>query len=246
MKVLIVVPARMASTRFPGKPLVALAGKPMIQWVVEAAERAELGAEVVVATPDAEIAEAARAFGADVEMTSLDHPSGTDRIAEVASRRDADIYVNVQGDEPLIDPRTIAACAAPLLLDADVEMSSCWTPLDAGHAEEPSIVKVVVAGNGDALYFSRSPIPHPRDAAHAVYRKHLGIYAYRRETLARFATWPTTALERAEGLEQLRFLEHGIRIRMAEARESGLAVDLPEHASAVERLLRERSENVSA
>lgn len=241
MKVLVVVPARMASTRFPGKPLVPLAGKPMIQWVVEAAERAELGAQVVVATPDAEIAETARAFGAEVEMTSLDHPSGTDRIAEVASRRPADVYVNVQGDEPLIDPRTIAACAAPLLANASVEMASCFVPLDAAQAEEPSIVKVVVAGNGDALYFSRSPIPHPRDAEHAEYKKHLGIYAYRRETLGRFATWPPTSLERAEGLEQLRFLEHGVRIRMARGNESGLAVDLPEHASAVDALLRERS-----
>lgn len=242
MRVLVVIPARMASTRFPGKPLVSLGGKPMVQWVAEAAERAELGADVVIATPDPEIAEVARGFGAQVEMTSLDHPSGTDRIAEVASRRDADVYVNVQGDEPLIDPRTIAACAAPLLGSAQVEMASCWTPLGAEHADDPSIVKVVLAQDHDALYFSRSPVPHPRDAAHAVYRKHLGIYAYRRETLARFADWPTTALERAEGLEQLRFLEHGVRIRMAQARESGLAVDLPEHAAAVDALLRERSE----
>ncbi|RYG70555.1 3-deoxy-manno-octulosonate cytidylyltransferase [bacterium] len=233
---------RMASTRFPGKPLTPLLGRPMIQWVVEAAEQAALGADVVVATPDVEIAEVARDFGAEVEMTSIDHPSGTDRIAEVASRRVADLYVNVQGDEPLIDPRTIAACAAPLLVNDRVEMSSCWVSLDADHAGDPSMVKVVLAENGEALYFSRSPIPHPRDAAHAVYRKHLGIYAYRRETLARFATWPTTALERAEGLEQLRFLEHGVRIRMAHGFESGLAVDLPEHAAQVEALLRERSE----
>ncbi|RYG87830.1 3-deoxy-manno-octulosonate cytidylyltransferase, partial [bacterium] len=125
MRTLIVVPARMASMRFPGKPLTVLAGKPMIQWVVEAAERAELGAEVVVATPDPEIAEAARGFGAQVEMTSLEHPSGTDRLAEVASRRDADVYVNVQGDEPLIDPMTIVACAAPLLGSDRIEMASC-------------------------------------------------------------------------------------------------------------------------
>lgn len=241
MKVLVVVPARMASTRFPGKPLIELAGKPMIEWVVEAAGRAALGAKVVVATPDDEIAAVARGFGAHVEMTSLDHPSGTDRIAEVATRREADVYVNVQGDEPLIDPRTVAACAEPLLRDESVEMASCYVPLDAAQATEPSTVKVVLAGNGDALYFSRALIPHPREAAHAIYRKHLGIYAYRRETLSRFATWAPSALEQAEGLEQLRFLENGVRIRMAQGHESGLAVDLPEHAAAVAALLRERS-----
>ena len=243
MSVLVAIPARMASTRFPGKPLVSLAGKPMIQWVWEAARASGLGAEVVIATPDRVIADAARGFGAQVEMTSLDHPSGTDRLAEVASRLPAAVYVNVQGDEPLVTPGAIAACARPLLDDPEIEMASLYAPLDPARAGDPSAVKVVLAGSGDALYFSRSPIPHPRDAAHAVYRKHLGLYAYTGALLRRYAAWPTTALERAEGLEQLRFLEHGVRIRMVEGEESGLAVDLPEHAAAVETLLLGRGLN---
>ncbi len=245
MSVLVVIPARMASTRFPGKPLVPLGGKPMLRWVYEAALGADLG-PVVVATPDDEILAAVRAFGADAERTRLDHPSGTDRIAELAERREADVYVNVQGDEPLIDPRTIVACALPLLADPACEMATAAVPLPFEEIATPSTVKVVASLSGDALYFSRAPIPYPRDPDPALYRKHLGIYAYRRSLLRRYATWPQTPLERSEGLEQLRFLEHGVRIRVAEGYDSGLAVDLPEHVAPVELALRERSERGAA
>ena len=239
MSVLVVIPARMASTRFPGKPLVPLLGRPMIEWVYKAAVTADLG-PVVVATPDDEIEAAARGFGAEVERTRLDHPSGTDRIAEIAARRTADIYVNVQGDEPLIDPRTIASCALPLLASGECDMATCAVPLAYDEIAAPSTVKVVTGAGGDALYFSRAPIPYPRDPNPAIYRKHLGIYAYRRELLHRYAAWIPTPLERSEGLEQLRFLEHGARIRVAEGFESGLAVDLPEHVAFVEAALRNR------
>jgi 3-deoxy-D-manno-octulosonate cytidylyltransferase len=236
MRCAIVIPARMASTRFPGKPLCDLRGKPMVQWVFEAAQKSGVGEEIVIATPDQEIFQAAESFGAKAVMTRLDHPSGTDRLAEVAQTVVADFYVNVQGDEPLIDPATIRACAQPLIDDPKVEMASVWSPCPVDEIENPAVVKVVTGVNGDALYFSRYAIPYPRNARSLV-KKHVGIYTYRRGVLQQFSGWPPSPLELTESLEQLRFLENGVRIRMAEGKGSALAVDTPEQAEEVRRLL---------
>lgn len=239
MKCLVVIPARMGSTRFPGKPLVDLCGKPMVQWVVEAARKAEIG-DVLVATPDDEILEACRDFGADAVRTRIEHPSGTDRLAEVAESRPADLYVNVQGDEPLIPPEAILACARPLLEDREIEMGSVWCPCDESELDNPAAVKVVTDLVGFALTFSRYPIPFPRNPRQGAVKKHLGIYAYRRDVLASFSTWAPTPLELTESLEQLRFLEHGVRIRMSEAPPSEMAVDTPEQAEQVRQVLLSR------
>lgn len=233
----IVVPARMASTRFPGKPLVDLAGKPMVQWVVEAARASGIAERVIVATPDDEILRACEGFGAEAMRTRLDHPSGTDRLAEVAQTIAADVYVNVQGDEPLVPPETIRACAAPLLADPAVEMGSIYAICPDEELDNPAVVKVVTALNGDALYFSRHAIPYPRNPRVDPVKKHLGLYAFRREVLACFATWPMSPLESTESLEQLRFLENGVRIRMSEGQGSAVAVDTPEQAEQVRKLL---------
>ena len=210
----IVIPARMASTRFPGKPLVDLAGKPMVQWVVEAARASGIAERVIVATPDDAILVACDRFGTEAIRTRLDHPSGTDRLAEVAGTVEAEVYVNVQGDEPLVSPETIRACAAPLLADPSIQMGSVCAPCPEEEWDNPAIVKVVAALNGDALYFSRWAVPFPRSSR--TVKKHLGLYAFRRDVLLRFAGWPVSPLEAAESLEQLRFLENGVRIRMSE------------------------------
>ncbi len=230
MRVVGIIPARYASTRFPGKPLADLGGKPLLQWTWEAARRCDALDAVLVATDDERIAEAARKFGAEVAMTRSDHPSGTDRLAEVARRLDAGILVNVQGDEPFLDPGTIAAVVRPLRDEPGLAMSTaCVLTRDAEEAADPNVVKVVLAANGDALYFSRLPIPWLRDAGTgpATWRLHLGLYAYRRDFLLAFAAWPPTSLERSESLEQLRALEHGARIRVIEVSERALGVDTP-------------------
>lgn len=208
----------------------------MIQWVVEAARRAEITDRVIVATCDPEIMAACEAFGAEAMMTRDDHPSGTDRIGEISERVEADVYVNVQGDEPLIPVETIRACAAPLLDDPSVDMGSCWTACGDEEVDDPSVVKVVTDRRGDALYFSRHAIPYPRNAR-AGLKKHVGIYAYRRSVLQDFCTWPMGDLEATESLEQLRFLENGVRIRMSEGHGSAMAVDTPEQAEQVRQIL---------
>lgn len=227
----------MASTRFPGKPLAILAGKPMIQWVVEAARRSEIGDRVLVATPDQAILDAVRDFQGQAVLTGNHHLSGTDRIAEVAAGCEADVFVNVQGDEPLIAPETIRACAQPLLDDPSVEMSSVWTECAEEEAELPSVVKVVTDQQDFALYFSRHAIPFPRHGRMDPLKKHVGIYAFRRDVLLRFSRWAPTPLERAESLEQLRFLENGVRIKMARVAASVIAVDTPEQAALAHALL---------
>lgn len=236
----IVIPARMGSTRFPGKPLVDLMGKPMVQWVVEAAAHAAIADRVIVATPDEEIIRACRSFGAEAILTRIDHPTGTDRIAEVSESVAADVYVNVQGDEPLIRPESIRACAEPLLADASVPMGSVFSECPEEEADNPAVVKVVTDLQGFALYFSRFAIPFPRSDRIAPLKKHVGIYAYRREIVQAFSRWPQSPLERAESLEQLRFMENGIRIRMSEGSGSELAVDTPEQADEVRHILRKR------
>lgn len=231
----IVVPARMASTRFPGKPLVDLAGKPMLQWVVEAARSAGVADWVGVATPDDEIEALCRSIGAPCVRTRDDHPSGTDRLAEAAATVGADVYLNVQGDEPLIDPATIRAAAAPFA-DPRVRMASVYAPCPDEEVEDPAVVKVVLAESGDALYFSRWPIPYPRNPRVDPVWKHVGLYGYRADVLAEFATWPMGRLEASESLEQLRFLERGVSIRMVRG-EPAIGVDTPAHAEAVRRRL---------
>jgi 3-deoxy-D-manno-octulosonate cytidylyltransferase len=230
MSVAIVIPARMASTRFPGKPLADLLGKPMIQWVVEAARRSEVTPDIVVATPDQEILDACRGFGADAILTRGDHPSGTDRLAEAAQTLVRDCYINLQGDEPLIAPASIRACVAPLLADPSVAMGSLCTPCAPQEEDNPAVVKVVVDQAMNALYFSRFPIPYPRNERKGPLLKHVGIYAFRRDVLTKFSTWPQTPLESTESLEQLRFLENGVRIRMSLGKASPVAVDTPEQA----------------
>ncbi|RMG27181.1 MAG: 3-deoxy-manno-octulosonate cytidylyltransferase [Armatimonadetes bacterium] len=233
--VAIVIPARMGSTRFPGKPLADLCGKPMVQWVYERAAQSKAGDAVLVATPDREIAEAVQAFGGEAMMTSNEHETGTDRIAEVARRLDAEFYVNVQGDEPLIRPETIRACAEALTRRT-APVASVYDSLAETEADDPNIVKVVMDRNERALYFSRAGIPYPRNARLSLW-KHIGIYGYTREALQSFAAWPQTPLERTEGLEQLRFLENGFAIQMARGQGTELAVDTPEQLERVKSIM---------
>lgn len=232
----IVIPARMGSTRFPGKPLVDLCGKPMIQWVYERSIAAGVTDEVLVATPDQEIIDACRSFGAKAVLTKATHPTGTDRIAEVAESIFADVYINVQGDEPLIDIATIRSISKPFE-SHDVEMASVYSDCPDSEIENPAVVKVVTNLSGDALYFSRHAIPFPRNPRTAPVKKHIGIYAYRRQVLMEYPSWPQTPLEMAESLEQLRFLENGIPIRMVEGRGSVVSVDTPEQADEVRKYL---------
>jgi 3-deoxy-manno-octulosonate cytidylyltransferase (CMP-KDO synthetase) len=243
VKMVGIIPARYASTRFPGKPLHPIAGKPLIQRVVEQCRQAKSLSEVLVATDDTRIAEVAKKF-CRVEMTREDHPSGSDRIAEVAARCECDAVVNIQGDEPLIDPAVIDAVAGAL---AENEMSTAATQIkDPREYDNPNVVKVVVNATGRALYFSRRTIPYLREAASRSvseqlaafpFLKHLGIYGYRRETLLRLVKFPVSALERAEKLEQLRALEIGIGIAVVKVDYDSVGVDLPEDVERVERIL---------
>lgn len=237
MSCVIVIPARMGASRFPGKPLADLCGKPMIQWVYEAAVASGIGEQVVIAAPDQEIIEACTSFGAESVLTSPNHPTGTDRIAEVARKIEADVYVNVQGDEPLIKPSSIAACAQPLLSDERIQMGSVFCVCTAAEHDNPATVKVVTDLNNFALYFSRHPIPFERNPRIGPVKKHIGLYAYRRQPLLEFAQWGMSPLETAESLEQLRFMEHGVRIFMSEAEGTELAVDTPDQADQVRRIL---------
>ena len=252
LAIVAIIPARFASTRLPGKPLSVIHGKTMIERVYERARAAREVSRVVVATDDERIARAVRGFGGEAMMTSPDHPSGTDRVAEAARGIEAEVIVNVQGDEPMLDPAGIDAVARALLDDPSLPMATLSLPLR--RVEDmlaASVVKVVADARGDALYFSRSPIPHvrlgassdPRAAAEAAVasalaRKHVGLYAYRREALALFASLPPAPLEKAEGLEQLRALHHGMRIRVVPVDgEGGVAVDTPEDLERVRALL---------
>jgi 3-deoxy-D-manno-octulosonate cytidylyltransferase len=233
----IVIPARYASTRLPGKPLADIAGKPMIQHVVERARDVPGMDAVVVATDDSRVADAVRAFGGQVVMTSPDHPSGTDRLVEVMGQLSADIYINLQGDEPLMRPGDVSRLALGMRTDASVGVGTLCHPIDAAEAQNPNVVKVVLARNGDALYFSRSPIPYPREAEAARYLKHVGVYAYRREVLASYSAMPQPMEELAEKLEQLRLLHAGVRIRAWEVAPTGPGVDTPECLDTVRRLM---------
>lgn len=232
------IPARYGSTRLPGKPLWPIAGRPMIEHVWSRVAAASGLARVVVLTDDERIAGVVRAFGGEVEMTPAECASGTDRIAWAArSWPGATAILNVQGDEPLIDPAAISSLAAHFAAAPDEAMATLAAPAEDGDLQNPNAVKVVFDRAGYALYFSRSPIPHPRNPGQAAVWKHLGIYGYRPDTLLRLAALAPTDLERAESLEQLRALEHGIRIRVLPARQTSWGVDTAEDAERVESIL---------
>lgn len=231
-RAVIVIPARFASTRLPGKPLLDRTGKTLIQHVVEQARRVSGAAAVVVATDDERIASAVRAFGGEAVMTSPTCASGSDRVAEVMRDRDEDLVVNLQGDEPDFDPDDVDRLLAALRADPSLPMGTLAVPAEGADREQPSAVKVVCGLDGRALYFSRSGIPHERDpvpgaAAPAPVLRHVGIYAFRREAVLAFTALEPTPLERTEMLEQLRALENGWRIGVVRAARSPRGIDTP-------------------
>lgn len=248
-----IIPARWGATRFPGKPLALIAGKPLVQRVWERARAAQKLDAVLIATDDERIASAARDFGAEVVLTSPDHPSGTDRIAEAARLYTAghaplSHVINIQGDEPTIDPALIDELAETLLADPSLDMVTAATPFrDAAEIRNPNCVKVVLAANGDALYFSRAPIPFLGTAADSAvnfpYLRHQGIYGYTSGFLAEFVRWQPSPLEKAERLEQLRALENGARIRVIVTAHESLGVDAPEDVARVEKVLLDYARN---
>ncbi|NLG98434.1 MAG: 3-deoxy-manno-octulosonate cytidylyltransferase [Chloroflexi bacterium] len=240
MKILGVIPARYGSTRLEGKPLKDICGKPMIQWVYERAKGSQLLDEVVVATDDQRIVDAVEAFGGQVSLTSIDHKTGTDRIAEVARKYNADIVVNIQGDEPLLDARMIDEAIQPLLDDPELKAATLCRPiLSDDDFQLPHVVKVVFDRNGNALYFSRSPIPYPRKKeGHRAY-EHIGIYVYRNDFLMEYVKLPQTPLELSESLEQLRILENGVRLKVVVTKYeyAGLSVDTAEDLERVRQII---------
>lgn len=242
--ILAVIPAREAAQRFPGKPLADLNGRPLVQWVYDAAASCSAFSEVIVATESEAIAERVREFGGQVELTSPDHPSGTDRVAEVAGRHpEAEVVANVQGDQPFATAAMLTALVQPYLDGETPPMTTLACPLeDPSWWDDPNVVKVVRGVDGYALYFSRSSIPHgAADAgSHVKALHHLGLYAFARKTLLRFPTLEPTPLELQERLEQLRALEHGIRIRVCDTERPVLEVNTPEDLAAAERLLAAR------
>jgi 3-deoxy-manno-octulosonate cytidylyltransferase (CMP-KDO synthetase) len=245
VKVFAIIPARYASTRLPGKPLASIAGRSMIQHVVERTRQAARVARVVVATDDDRIKHAVEEFGGEAVLTRRDHRTGTDRVAEIAAHLEAEIYVNVQGDEPLIDPGTIDAVVAEMLDDDSIQIATpCTAITQANDVMDPNIVKVVRDFDGNCLYFSRAPIPWVRDtkaAAAPHHWKHVGLYAFRREALLEFPTLPPGELEAVEQLEQLRWLENGFRIRGVETDYDAISVDVPADIQRVEKILQERA-----
>ena len=240
-KIIALIPARLAATRLPNKPLIELHGKTMIQRVWEQAMKANKIQEVAVATPDREIAKVVEGFGGRAVMTSESHRSGTDRLAEAASILNLapnDIVVNLQGDEPVIAPETLDVVVDLLLADPELVMSSLMCPCPDFDLNNPACVKVVCALNGDALYFSRARLPYDRNVAGApVAHQHYGLYAYRRHFLTTYSSLAPTPLEKIESLEQLRVLENGYKIRMAKVEMSPIGVDTPEDLTRVLALL---------
>lgn len=241
-----IIPARYASSRFPGKPLAPILGKPMIQHVYERCLSSKTLDQVYIATDDTRIKEAVEAFGGNVIMTRTDHESGTDRLAEAAATIDSDIIANIQGDQPFFNPAMIDEGVKPLLEDPTLEISTLMYPITSEEdLHDIGVVKTVVNLAGDAMYFSRSLIPYPhKNIPHRVY-EHIGLYVYRTTTLQKIAALPLTTLEEVESLEQLRWLEHGIRIRVIETAcedqaFSGFSIDTTEDLKRGEDMLRER------
>jgi 3-deoxy-manno-octulosonate cytidylyltransferase (CMP-KDO synthetase) len=242
-----IIPARWGSTRFPGKALHPIAGKPLLQRVWERCRRAKKLDRLIIGTDDFRIAEAAFEWGAEVAMTSEKHASGTDRIAEVAAKLTGFSHIiNIQGDEPSIDPKLIDRLVRELQGDRKLEMITAAHPFDEPRdAQSPHQVKVVLNGKGDALYFSRAEIPFARDATRRPqYFRHQGIYGYRRDLLLQFVRWKISPLERAEALEQLRALENGVRIRVVMTGSGSPGVDTPEDARMIEREIASRGQGV--
>ncbi len=242
MRVVGVIPSRWESTRFPGKSLAPVCGKPLIQWVVERCRQARRLDDLLVATDDDRIRKAVESFGGQVVMTRGDHPTGTDRVAEAVRHDPADVVVNIQGDEPLIDPDLIDRLVAVMLSASGWDMATAASPLAVEEASRATICKVVVDAEGRALYFSRAPIPHIRErdfhAAGPVYWRHVGIYLYRAAFLNKLVAEPPCLLERAECLEQLRALHLGGRIKVEITRHPGVGVDTPSDVAVVEEALR--------
>src|ERR1700730_1443708 len=239
--VVVVIPARYCASRLPGKPLVSLGGKPMIQRVYERAKLALRADRVIVATDDERIVKAVQGFGGEARMTRADHRTGTERVAEVAAHEGGDVFVNVQGDEPLLDPAAVDTAVGALLEEPQAAIATVATPIKIpADIMDPNVCKVVLDFDEHALYFSRAPIPWVRDTAghvQARHLKHLGLYVFRRDALLEYPTLPQGELERVEQLEQLRWLENGWKIRVAEVEHDAVSVDVPEDISRVEKLL---------
>ena len=237
MRFVSVIPARFDSSRLPGKPLLEVAGKPLIRWVYERAREALRVDEVMVATDDGRVQESVLSFGGTAVMTSRDHRSGTDRVAEVAREIEADVFVNIQADQPLISPATIDQVCTPFEEDGQIQVTTARVEItDPASIESPHVVKVVVDGRERALYFSRSVIPYPRRES-GKYYKHIGIYAYRRELLLNLERLKPSELEEVESLEQLRWLENGIPIEVVEVYEDSQGVDIYDDIERVRPLL---------
>ena len=240
-KVVVVIPARYGSTRLPGKPLVSLNGQPMIQRVYARAKLARRVDRVIVATDDDRIVQAVTSFGGEARLTRADHRTGTERVAEVAAHVEGEIFVNVQGDEPLLDPAAVDTAVGALLEEPEAAVATVATPIKIpGDIMDPNVVKVVLDFDDNALYFSRAPIPWVRDTGGSIqvrHLKHLGLYVFQREALLEYPTLPQGELERIEQLEQLRWMENGTKIRVAEVQHDAVSVDVPEDVARVEKLL---------
>lgn len=236
MNAAIIIPARFGSTRLPGKPLKLIQDKPMIQHVVERAQQVTGVSTVAVATDDQRIVDAVHAFGGLAHMTSSNHQSGTDRIIELVDIIPADIYINIQGDEPLFRPTDVVQLLNTMQ-DTQAQVATLCHAIDAREATDPNCVKVVLDAAGNALYFSRAPIPYPRNPGSASYLKHVGIYGYRREILADYATLTRPMIEQTEELEQLRLMTAGIKIRVIQVEPTGPAVDTPQCLKRVRELM---------
>jgi 3-deoxy-manno-octulosonate cytidylyltransferase (CMP-KDO synthetase) len=239
MKTIAVIPARLASTRLPRKMLREIAGKPLVGWVYEAVRSSPFLSDVIVATDSDEILETCRKHGWNVQMTSSAHRSGTERVHEISNSVIADVYVNVQGDEPLVRPEQIATLLE-VMKNAAVQVGTVKTPCPLEEIRNPNAVKVVTAPDARALYFSRATIPFDRDNSDPPYFKHLGLYAYRKAALDLFVSRPESALEKTERLEQLRFLENGIPIYVGETPHDSVGVDTEEDLQRVAEILRKR------
>ena len=240
-KIVIVIPARYGSTRLPGKPLVPLAGQPMIQRVYERAKQSQRAGRVIVATDDARIVAAVEGFGGEARMTRTDHRTGTERVAEVAAHVAGEVFVNVQGDEPLLDPAAVDTAIDALLEEPVAAVATVATAIRTpGDIMDPNVVKAVLDFDNNALYFSRAPVPWVRDTAAKLqvrHWKHLGLYVFQREALLEYPTLPQGELEKIEQLEQLRWMENGWKIRVAEVEHDAVSVDVPEDVARVEKLL---------
>lgn len=243
MRIIGVIPARYKSSRFPGKPLCDIHGKPMIWWVCRAAQQAEYLDEVYVATDDERILEACKQLSLNVIMTSEKHPTGTDRVAEVAQKIEAELYVNIQGDEPMLKPETITAAIEPFLLKSGdtLWVSNLMTPIrTSSEIIDVGVPKVVVNEENEAVFLSRAPIPYPKETRDISYMKQVCAYGFRPQALKAFASLPQGPCERAEGIEILRFIEHGIKVQMVEVDSNTMAVDTPSDLKTVRRLMEEQ------